>query len=78
MRVAKRGPEPATAKERSVRPVAYRPALSEESAAVRTTTWITLPACGTPIPLKKVTKGDSSVEYAVYGRTTAMSATAPT
>ena len=62
MRAANFGPDPATASERRVRPVEYRPALSEESAAVRTTTWITSPACGMPMPEKNVTNGDSLEE----------------
>ena len=45
--------------ERSVRPVAYRPALREDKAAVRTTTCMMSPAWGTPMPEKNVVKGDS-------------------
>ena len=58
-RAAKRGPSPTSAIERSVRPVAYRPALSEDRAAVRTTTCMMSPAWGTPMPEKNVVKGDS-------------------
>ena len=78
MRAANFGPEPAIASERSVRPVAYRPALSDDSAAVNTTTWITSPAWEMPMPEKKVTNGDSFDEYAVYGSTRAMRMTEPT
>ena len=48
-----------------MRPVEYRPALSELRAAVSTTTWMMSPACGMPMPEKKVTNGDSLDEYAV-------------
>ncbi len=77
MRAANFGPEPATARERSVRPVAYSPAFSDDSAAVSTTTWITSPAWGMPMPEKNVTNGDSLEEYAVYGSTSAINVTEP-
>ena len=62
MRAANFGPEPATASERRVRPVEYSPAFRDDSAAVSTTTWITSPACGMPMPEKNVTNGDSLEE----------------
>ena len=61
-REAKRGPSPTSAIERSVRPVAYKPAFREDKAAVKTTTCMMSPAWGTPMPEKNVVKGESSDE----------------
>ena len=57
--VANWGAEPATPMECRMRPVEYRPAFSEEAAAVITTSCIIGAVPATPILSKKVTKGDS-------------------
>ncbi len=51
------GPLPLSAIDRRMRPVEYSPAFRLESAAVRTTRFITLPAPLKPILEKKVTNG---------------------
>jgi hypothetical protein len=48
-----------------IRPVEYRPAFSEESAAVSTTRFMMASAPSTPIDPKNVTKGLTPASYAV-------------
>ena len=57
MRAANWGAEPAIAIDRRMRPVEYRPAFSEDSAAVSTTMFMIASTPSTPIEPKKVTKG---------------------
>ena len=59
------GAEPATPIEWRIRPVEYRPAFSEEAAAVITTSCIIGAVPSMPIASKKVTNGDSASLYAV-------------
>ena len=54
---AKRGAEPASDIDRSMRPVEYKPALSEDNAAVSTTRFMITSTPSTPIVAKKVTNG---------------------
>ena len=66
------------AMECTIRPVEYRPALSEDSAAVITTSCMMGPMPSIPMELKNVTNGDSSAEYAVYGSSSVSSRMEPT
>src|ERR1700692_1866425 len=59
------GPLPFTDIDRRIRPVEYSPAFRLENAAVRTTTFIMVPAPLTPILEKNVTNGLSLALYAV-------------
>lgn len=77
IRAAKRGAAPATAIDRKVRPVAYRPAFRLDIAAVSTTRFMTSPACGIPIELITVTNGLSLGEYAVHGSSSVNRTTEP-
>ncbi|CNJ40338.1 Uncharacterised protein [Mycobacterium tuberculosis] len=51
------GPLPFIAIDRRIRPVEYSPAFRLDSAAVRTTRFIRLPAPWNPTLAKKVTNG---------------------
>ena len=72
------GAEPPMASARSTRPVEYSPELRLESAAVRTTMFITVPIPGTPNAPKNVTKGLTPEWYAVHGMSRTKSTTDPT
>src|SRR6478609_1124089 len=61
------GAEPDIAMERRMRPVEYRPELSEDMAAVSTTRFITPPAAGMPMLDRTVTKGLSPDVYLFQG-----------
>ncbi len=64
--------------ERRMRPVEYRPEFRLESAAVRTTRFITPAAYGTPIFDRTVTNGLSPATYSLKGSSTASRTTEPT
>src|SRR5919108_2001797 len=57
------GAEPDIAMERRMRPVEYRPELSEDMAAVITTRFMTPPAAGMPMLDSTVTNGLSPALY---------------
>src|SRR5689334_7577261 len=73
-----RGAEPDIAMERRMRPVEYRPELSEDMAAVRTTRFITPPAAGMPMLDRTVTKGLSLPVYLFQGSSIDSRSTEPT
>jgi hypothetical protein len=72
------GADPAIAMERRMRPVEYRPELSEDIAAVSTTRFMMPPAAGTPMLESTVTKGLSPALYDDQGSSMDSSTTEPT
>ncbi len=72
------GAEPDIAMERRMRPVEYRPELSEDMAAVRTTRFMMPPAAGTPMLESTVTKGLSPALYDDQGSSIESRTTEPT
>ena len=61
-----------------MRPVEYRPELSEDMAAVSTTRFITPPAAGMPMLDSTVTKGLSPALYLFHGSSIDSRRTEPT